>query len=83
MILFERAEFLTRLARTKATMAARGIDVLLADTAGRLQNQQGLMDELAKIKRVLARHDESAPHETMLVLDRQSAVEGVVQRLLG
>lgn len=48
---------------------ARNIDVLLADTAGRLQNQQGLMDELAKIKRVLARHNASAPHEIMLVLD--------------
>ncbi|MEM9173153.1 MAG: signal recognition particle-docking protein FtsY [Pseudomonadota bacterium] len=48
---------------------ARQIDVLIADTAGRLQNQQGLMDELAKVKRVIARHDESAPHETMLVID--------------
>ena len=49
--------------------ASRGIDVLLADTAGRLQNQQGLMDELAKIKRVLGRMDPNAPHEVMLVLD--------------
>jgi len=48
---------------------SRGIDVLIADTAGRLQSQQGLMDELAKIKRVLARQDSSAPHETLLVLD--------------
>jgi fused signal recognition particle receptor len=48
---------------------SRGIDVLIADTAGRLQSQQGLMDELAKIKRVLARHDESAPQEILLVLD--------------
>ena len=48
---------------------SRGIDVLIADTAGRLQSQQGLMDELAKIKRVLARHDASAPQETLLVLD--------------
>ncbi|MBT6209511.1 MAG: signal recognition particle-docking protein FtsY, partial [Woeseia sp.] len=39
---------------------SKNIDVLLADTAGRLQNQQGLMDELAKIKRVLARQDEAA-----------------------
>ena len=44
---------------------SRGIDVLLADTAGRLQNQQGLMDELAKIKRVVARHHEGAPQEVM------------------
>ena len=48
---------------------SRGMDVLIADTAGRLQSQQGLMDELAKIKRVLARHDPQAPHETLLVLD--------------
>ena len=48
---------------------ARGIDVLIADTAGRLQSQQGLMDELSKIKRVLARHDAEAPQEVLLVLD--------------
>jgi fused signal recognition particle receptor len=48
---------------------ARKIDVLIADTAGRLQSQQGLMDELGKIKRVLGRRDETAPHEVLLVLD--------------
>ena len=48
---------------------ARGIDVLIADTAGRLQSQQGLMDELAKIKRVLGRQNPAAPHEILLVLD--------------
>jgi len=48
---------------------ARGIDILLADTAGRLQNQQGLMDELAKIKRVVSRQNPAAPQEVMLVLD--------------
>jgi len=48
---------------------ARGIKVLLADTAGRLQNQSHLMDELRKVKRVLARIDASAPHEVLLVLD--------------
>ncbi|MEJ2602976.1 MAG: signal recognition particle-docking protein FtsY [Gammaproteobacteria bacterium] len=48
---------------------ARGTDVLIVDTAGRLQSQTGLMDELAKIARVLGRQDESAPHEVMLVLD--------------
>ena len=48
---------------------ARGIDVLIADTAGRLQTQQGLMDELKKVRRVIARQDETAPHETMLVID--------------
>lgn len=48
---------------------ARGVDVLIADTAGRLQTQHNLMDELKKIKRVLHKIDPSAPHETMLVLD--------------
>jgi fused signal recognition particle receptor len=48
---------------------ARRIDVLIADTAGRLQSQQGLMDELSKVKRVLGRRDETAPHEVLLVLD--------------
>ena len=58
---------------------ARGIDVLLADTAGRLQNQKGLMDELSKIKRVIARRDESAPHEIMLVLDASQGQNALVQ----
>jgi fused signal recognition particle receptor len=59
--------------------SARGIDVLLADTAGRLQNQQGLMDELAKIRRVIARHDENAPHEIMLVLDASQGQNALLQ----
>ncbi|MCH7898759.1 MAG: signal recognition particle-docking protein FtsY [Proteobacteria bacterium] len=58
---------------------ARNIDVLLADTAGRLQNQQGLMDELAKIKRVIAQRDEDAPHEIMLVLDASQGQNALVQ----
>lgn len=58
---------------------ARNIDVLLADTAGRLQNQTGLMDELAKMKRVLSRHDESAPHEVMLVVDATQGQNALVQ----
>jgi fused signal recognition particle receptor len=58
---------------------ARGIDVLLADTAGRLQNQQGLMDELSKIQRVVARQDENAPHEIMLVLDASQGQNALVQ----
>ena len=58
---------------------ARKIDVLLADTAGRLQNQQGLMDELAKIKRVVARRDETAPHEIMLILDASQGQNALVQ----
>ncbi|MCC5858819.1 MAG: signal recognition particle-docking protein FtsY [Ectothiorhodospiraceae bacterium] len=48
---------------------ARGMDVLLADTAGRLHTQSNLMEELKKVKRVMAKLDESAPHETLLVLD--------------
>jgi fused signal recognition particle receptor len=48
---------------------ATGIDVVLVDTAGRLQNKQGLMDELLKIVRVLKKFDPDAPHETLLVLD--------------
>ena len=56
---------------------ARNIDILLADTAGRLQNQAGLMDELAKIKRVVASRDESAPHEIMLVLDASQEALGL------
>jgi fused signal recognition particle receptor len=58
---------------------ARSIDVLLADTAGRLQNQQGLMDELAKIKRVVAKHDPAAPQEIMLVLDASQGQNALVQ----
>jgi fused signal recognition particle receptor len=48
---------------------AKGVDVLIADTAGRLHTQHNLMEELRKIRRVIARLDASAPHETMLVVD--------------
>lgn len=48
---------------------AKGVDVLIADTAGRLHTQSNLMEELKKIRRVLSRLDESAPHEVMLVVD--------------
>ncbi len=48
---------------------ARGIDVLLADTAGRLQAKTNLMEELKKVKRVVGRLDERAPHQVLLVLD--------------
>jgi fused signal recognition particle receptor len=58
---------------------SRDIDVLIADTAGRLQSQQGLMDELKKIKRVLARHDAEAPHEVLLVLDAGLGQNAMVQ----
>lgn len=58
---------------------ARGADVLLADTAGRLQNQKGLMDELAKIKRVVARRDDTAPQEIMLVVDASQGQNALIQ----
>ncbi|MCP4489444.1 MAG: signal recognition particle-docking protein FtsY [Gammaproteobacteria bacterium] len=48
---------------------ARNIDILIADTAGRLHTQNNLMDELEKIKRVMSKLDNAAPHETILVLD--------------
>ncbi|VEG91040.1 signal recognition particle-docking protein FtsY [Legionella spiritensis] len=48
---------------------ARGIDILIADTAGRLHTQGNLMEELKKVKRVIKKLDADAPHETMLVLD--------------
>ena len=48
---------------------SRGVDVLIADTAGRLHTKSNLMDELSKVKRVMAKLDTSAPHEVMLVLD--------------
>ncbi|MEM1263903.1 MAG: signal recognition particle-docking protein FtsY [Pseudomonadota bacterium] len=48
---------------------ARSADILLADTAGRLHSQEGLMAELEKVQRVLGRADENAPHEVLLVLD--------------
>ena len=48
---------------------ARGVDVLIADTAGRLHTQQGLMAELGKIRRVLGKLDPDAPHEVLMVID--------------
>src|SRR5690606_33926109 len=48
---------------------ARGVDVLIADTAGRLHTQQGLMNELGKIRRVLGKLDPGAPHEVLMVVD--------------
>jgi fused signal recognition particle receptor len=48
---------------------AKKIDVLIADTAGRLHNKDHLMDELAKVKRVMTKLDAAAPHEVLLVLD--------------
>ena len=61
---------------------ARGIDVLLVDTAGRLHTQSNLMDELKKVKRVLGRVDESAPHEILLVLDASQGQNALQQARL-
>ncbi len=58
---------------------ARGRDVVLVDTAGRLQTQVGLMDELAKIRRVIAGRLDGAPHETLLVVDATTGQNGLVQ----
>ncbi len=58
---------------------ARGVDVLLADTAGRLHSQTHLMEELKKIKRVLARVDATAPHEVLLVLDANQGQNALAQ----
>jgi fused signal recognition particle receptor len=60
---------------------ARNIDVVLADTAGRLHTAAGLMDELEKIKRVVKRFDPSAPHETLLVLDASQGQNALSQAL--
>jgi len=58
---------------------AKQIDVLIADTAGRLHTQAGLMDELKKIKRVLGKIDPSAPHETLLVIDGGTGQNAISQ----
>ena len=58
---------------------ARGIDVVLADTAGRLPTQAHLMDELKKIRRVLAKADPGAPHAVWLVLDANTGQNALAQ----
>ena len=63
---------------------ARGKDVVIVDTAGRLHTQSNLMDELAKVTRVLASRIEGAPHETLLVVDATTGQNGLQQaRLFG
>ncbi|HTO70681.1 MAG TPA: signal recognition particle-docking protein FtsY [Myxococcota bacterium] len=57
----------------------RGLDVVLVDTAGRLQTDQGLMDELAKIQRVMRKEMASAPHEVLLVLDANTGQNAIRQ----
>jgi len=58
---------------------ARGADVLIGDTAGRLHTQDNLMEELKKVKRVLGRLDPDAPHETLIVLDASLGQNALVQ----
>jgi len=58
---------------------ARGADVLIADTAGRLHTQSNLMEELKKVKRVLGRLDPTAPHEVLLVLDAGQGQNALTQ----
>lgn len=58
---------------------AQGTDIVMIDTAGRLQNKQGLMDELAKIIRVIRNLDEDAPHATVLVLDATTGQNAINQ----
>ena len=58
---------------------AKGIDVLIADTAGRLQNKTHLMAELEKVVRVMKKADETAPHETMIVLDAGTGQNAINQ----
>ncbi len=58
---------------------ARGIDVVIADTAGRLPTQLHLMDELAKIKRVMAKAMDGAPHEVILVIDGNTGQNAIAQ----
>jgi fused signal recognition particle receptor len=58
---------------------ARGIDLLIGDTAGRLHTQDNLMEELKKVKRVMAKVDPDAPHETLIVLDASLGQNALVQ----
>ncbi|KER04389.1 signal recognition particle-docking protein FtsY [Photorhabdus temperata] len=61
---------------------AKGVDVLIADTAGRLQNKSHLMEELKKIVRVMKKLDEDAPHEIMLTLDASTGQNAISQAKL-
>lgn len=58
---------------------AKGIDIVIADTAGRLPTQKHLIDELTKIKKVIQKFDETAPHETILVLDANTGQNAINQ----
>src|SRR5919204_524034 len=61
---------------------SRGHDVVIVDTAGRLHTQSNLMEELAKVRRVIARRLDGAPHETLLVIDATTGQNGLQQARL-
>jgi fused signal recognition particle receptor len=62
-----------------AQARSKGVDVVIVDTAGRLHTQDDLMDELAKVRRVIARQLEGAPHETLLTVDSTTGQNGLRQ----
>jgi len=62
-----------------AAARSRGIDIVLADTAGRLPTQLHLMEEIRKVRRVINKTDPTAPHETLLVLDANTGQNAVAQ----
>ena len=59
--------------------ASRNVDIVIADTAGRLHNKSNLMEELEKVKRVAGKLDSHAPHEVLLVLDAATGQNAVAQ----
>ncbi len=61
---------------------ARGVDVVICDTAGRLHTQQHLMEELAKVRKVISRQIPDAPHETLLTIDATTGQNGLRQAML-
>jgi len=67
---------------TIAQAAGRGLDVVIIDTAGRLHTQEDLMGELAKVRRVIARQLQGAPHETLLTIDATTGQNGLRQAKL-
>ncbi|HET8592188.1 MAG TPA: signal recognition particle-docking protein FtsY, partial [Solirubrobacterales bacterium] len=67
---------------TVAAARARGADVAIIDTAGRLHTQRNLMDELAKVRRVIAKQIPEAPHETMITIDATTGQNGLRQARL-
>ena len=67
------------LAQLRMALARNGIDVLIADTAGRLHTKDNLMEELKKVRRVIGKLDETAPHEVLLVLDAGTGQNAINQ----